>query len=144
MKMADIQQVLEGIKQQLGYTDAEMEMWKSNPKNMEMLNSGRMAEFGKYRVVAEVIKSHGCAMGHKVGDKLIFTGMGGFEGKDPAGPVCISAIGPVVPLVIGVLNNVAAGNDPQNMVFNRIKCFDVGVENGGWGEILMEIKVEKV
>jgi uncharacterized repeat protein (TIGR04076 family) len=141
--VTDIQQVLETIKQHLGYTDAEMEMWKSNPKNMELLTSGRMAEFGKYRVVAEVIKSQGCAMSHKVGDKLIFSGMGGFEGKEPAGPVCISAIGPVIPLVLGVLNNVAAGNDPQNMAFNRIKCYDVGVENGGWGEILMEIKVEK-
>ena len=143
MKMTDIQPILDGIKNQLGYSDADMEVWKNNPKNIELITSGKVAELGKYRVVAEVIKSHGCAMGHKVGDKLIFSGMGGYEGKEPAGPACVSALAPVLPLVLGVLNNVAAGNDPQKMAFNRIKCLDVGLENGGWGEILMEIQVEK-
>jgi uncharacterized repeat protein (TIGR04076 family) len=143
MQVTDIQKILEGLKQQLGYTDAEMEIWKSNPKNIELITSGRMAELEKYRVVAEVIKSHGCAKGHKVGDKLIFSGLGGYEGKEPPGPVCISALSPIIPLMLGVLNNIAGGNDPEKIAFNRIRCLDVGVKNGGWGEILMEIKVEK-
>jgi hypothetical protein len=35
-----------------------------------------------------------------------------------------------------------AGVDPNAMRFKRAACFDVGLECGGWGRIVMEIKVE--
>jgi uncharacterized repeat protein (TIGR04076 family) len=140
--MASSQDMLEELKKQLGYTDAQWELWKNNPRNMEVVQ--RMEEFGKYRVVAEVIKAYGCAMEHKVGDKLIFSGLGGFIGKEPAGQVCVGALGPVLPFVSMVLAKIAEGTDPQKILFNRIRCTDVGVENGGWGEVLMEVRVEKV
>ena len=35
-----------------------------------------------------------------------------------------------------------AGVDPNEMRFKRTGCFDVGVKCGGWGKIVMEIKVE--
>lgn len=139
--MASNQEMLEGLKQQLGYNDAQWELWKANPKNMEVVK--RMEEFGKYKVVAEVIKAYGCAMEHKVGDKLIFSGLGGFISKEPGGQVCVGTLAPVLPFVSMVLNKIAEGTDPQKIIFNRVRCTDVGVENGGWGEVLMEIRVEK-
>ncbi len=35
-----------------------------------------------------------------------------------------------------------ANADPNEMRFNHAACFDVGLECGGWGRIVMEIKVE--
>jgi hypothetical protein len=35
-----------------------------------------------------------------------------------------------------------AGVDPNEMRFKRASCFDVGVQCGGWGQIVMEIRVE--
>ncbi|MEE9400694.1 MAG: hypothetical protein V3V32_01600 [Dehalococcoidia bacterium] len=35
-----------------------------------------------------------------------------------------------------------AGVDPNEMRFKRAGCFDVGVRCGGWGNIVMEIRVE--
>jgi hypothetical protein len=32
--------------------------------------------------------------------------------------------------------------DPNEMRFNRVGCFDVGVRCGGWGHIALEIRVE--
>ena len=32
--------------------------------------------------------------------------------------------------------------DPNDLVFNVVSCEDVGVECGGWGRILMKIRVE--
>ena len=29
------------------------------------------------------------------------------------------------------------------MAFNRVHCTDVGVDRGGWGEVVVEVKVEK-
>ena len=35
-----------------------------------------------------------------------------------------------------------AGVDPNNMKFKRANCFDVGLECGGWGRVVLELKVE--
>jgi hypothetical protein len=35
-----------------------------------------------------------------------------------------------------------AGVNPNEMRFKRAACFDVGLECGGWGRIIMEIRVE--
>jgi hypothetical protein len=42
-----------------------------------------------------------------------------------------------------VVDKIGAGLDPMKYAFNRVSCVDVGLENGGWGEILMEVRVEK-
>ena len=34
-----------------------------------------------------------------------------------------------------------AGVDPNEMRFKRTGCFDVGVECGGWGRIVLELRV---
>jgi hypothetical protein len=36
---------------------------------------------------------------------------------------------------------LCAGVDPNEMRFKRAACFDVGLECGGWGRIVMEIRV---
>ena len=37
---------------------------------------------------------------------------------------------------------IYAGVDPNEMRFKRSACFDVGLECGGWGRIVMEIRFE--
>jgi len=140
--MAGMEEILEGLKRQLGYTEAQWEQWKSNPKNLEVAQ--RLEDFAKYRVIAEVIKAYGCAIEHKVGDRLVFSGIGSFIGKEPEGQVCVSLLSPVIPLVNQVVAKIAEGIDPTTIMFNRVRCTDVGVENGGWGEVLLEVRVEKV
>ena len=34
-----------------------------------------------------------------------------------------------------------AGQDPNEMLINKVGCPDVGVKCGGWGNIIMEMKV---
>lgn len=36
-----------------------------------------------------------------------------------------------------------AGVDPNVIRFKRASCFDVGVECGGWGRIVLALKTEK-
>jgi len=35
-----------------------------------------------------------------------------------------------------------AGVDPNEMRFKRAGCSDIGIQCGGWGHIVMEVKVE--
>ena len=37
---------------------------------------------------------------------------------------------------------IYAGVDPNGMRFKRTGCFDVGLECGGWGRIVLELQVE--
>lgn len=140
---AEIQKALQELKERFNYSEEEWQMWLDDPKNLSIIQ--RYAEYGRYQLVAEVTKSRGCALGHKVGDRLIFSPLGGFVGKEPAGEVCAGAIAPLLYNVNSVFASIAGGVDPQKlMLFNHVRCLDVGVENGGWGEVVMELKLEEV
>ncbi len=140
--MAVSENVLEMMKQTFGYTDEEWEQWKAEPRNMQMAE--RMPDFMKYRIVVEVLKSHGCAMMHKPGDKFYFNASGALLCKKGISHICAGALMPVLPFAWGVLDKIAMGQDPTKIAFNHARCIDVGLDNGGWGEILMEVRVEKI
>ncbi len=139
--MAVDENVLEMMKQQLGYSDEEWEKWKAEPRNMAIAE--RMPDFMKYQVVVEVIKSHGCAVGLKPGDKFYFNASSALLCKKGVSHICAGALMPVLPYAWGVLDKIATGMDPTKMAFNHVRCIDVGIENGGWGEVLMEVRVEE-
>ena len=125
----------------LGYTDEEFEMWKAVPRNVRLAEN--MADLVKYKLVVEVLKSHGCVMGHKPGDKFYFTGSGALLCGDGIPHICAGALTPVMAFVYRVVDKVGAGLDPMKYSFDRVRCADVGLDNEGWGEILMEARVEK-
>lgn len=139
--MAVDENVLEMMKQSLGYSDEDWAKWKAEPRNMRMAE--RMPDFMKYQVVVEVLKSHGCAMLHKPGDKFYFNGSGGLLCRKGPSHICAGALMPVLPFAWGVLDKIALGQDPTQITFSRVRCIDVGLDNNGWGEILMEIRVEE-
>ena len=142
--MGNREDMLEGLRQQLGYDSIQWKLWKKNPKNLKTAEA--LAKCQEFRIVAEVTQSQNCGVGHKVGDKFIFTGDGCFVTKEPPGPVCLSALAPLIPMLNTVVpDNIMAGIDPQSPpLWDTIHCNDVGVENGGWGEIIMKIWIEKI
>jgi hypothetical protein len=139
--MAD-EAMLESVKQALGYTDEQWAKWKGNPRNLKVVEN--MDGFGKYKMVAEVTSSYGCAAGHKVGDRLVFAGDGTMLCNECPEKVCFGILGPVNSAVPVFFNAICRGEDPTQMAFNKVHCMDVGVDHGGWGEVVAEIKVEKV
>jgi len=139
--MAAEQAMIDMMKEILGYTDEEWTRWKENPRNLRVAE--RMPDFSKYQVVVEVLRSHGCAVMHQVGERFTFTGGGALVCEDGR-QICAGALMPVLPLVWGVLDKISLGVDPTNITFNRVSCVDVGLEKGGWGEVLMEVRVERV
>ena len=127
------------IKEMLDYNDEELNLFLDNPKNVELIT--KSLPLLNKTIVIEVIESKGCASQHKKGDKIYFDGSGNLLTKLSPKRICIYALSVLDSLVNPALELMYAGANPNEMRFNRIGCTDIGLECGGWGRIVMELKV---
>jgi uncharacterized repeat protein (TIGR04076 family) len=133
------EQVWTYFQNHLGYSDEEMVKFKEDPRNQEVIAKG--AELMNKTIVAEVVHSHGCNSQHKVGDKFYLDGVGNLISKLCPSRMCLYAVSALRPPVFAANELVYAGVDPNEMRFKRCGCGDVGLQCGGWGKVVMEIKV---
>ena len=82
------------MRDRLGYTDQEMESFKENPRNDDVVT--KAPALMKKTIVLEVVESHGCNSQHKVGDKLIFDGAGTLLSTHSPDKICVYAINAAV------------------------------------------------
>jgi uncharacterized repeat protein (TIGR04076 family) len=127
------------MKKHLGYDDDQMRLFRENPRNADVL--AKTPDLMGKTIIVEVVDSHGCNSQHHVGDKLYFDGAGNLLTKLCPKKVCIYALNAATGLIFTSNELVYAGVDPNEMRFKRAGCFDVGVECGGWGRVVLEIKV---
>jgi len=129
------------VKKHLGYNDEEMKEFRKNPRNADVLTSA--PELMSKTIVVEVVESRGCNSQHKVGDKFIFDGVGNLLTKKGPKRICIYALAELPKLIFAINELIYAGVNPNEMRFKRTGCFDVGVNCGGWGHIIVEARVEE-
>jgi len=129
------------MKKHLGYNDEEMKKFRENPRNVDVL--AKAPELMNKTIVVEVVESKNCNSRHKVGDKFIFDGAGNLLTKKNPKRICIYALAPLAQAIFAINELVYAGVDPNEIRFKRAGCFDVGVDRGGWGNIIMEVRVEE-
>jgi len=125
------------MQKQLRYTDEEMALFRSNPRNEDVLSKAP-ALLNK-TIVIEVVESSGCNSQHAVGDKFYFDGGGNLLTKRCPKKVCIYALNAASTMIFTANELFYAGVDPNEMRFKRAACFDVGVQCGGWGRIVLEL-----
>jgi len=128
------------VKKRLGYTNEEVRLFRENPRNEDILT--KAPELRMKTIIAEVVSSHGCNSQHEVGDRFHLDVAGNLITGQCPKRVCIYALHAITPQVFAVNEMLYAGVDPNEMRFRRAACFDVGLECGGWGRIVMELKVE--
>ena len=124
----------------LGYTDAEMKKFRQNPTNEDVIS--KAPALMNKTIIAEVVESHGCNSQHNVGDSFYFDGSGNLLTKLCPHRICISALSAIAGLIHTSNELFYAGVDPNEMRFKRAGCSDIGVECGGWGHIVLELRVE--
>ena len=135
------ERIWKGVQQQLGYNDGEMKQFRENPRNEDVLSKTDVML--NKTIVAEIIESHGCDSGHKVGDKIYFDGRGiSLLTKLSPSRICIFALHSVALAMPALAELLYAGINPNEMRFKRFGCPDVGIKCGGWGHIVMELSVE--
>jgi uncharacterized repeat protein (TIGR04076 family) len=128
------------MKKRLGYSDEEMKTFRENPRNEDVLS--RAPQLLNKTIVVEVVDSHGCNSQHQAGDKFYFDGAGNLLTKLCPKRICVYALNAITTQVFTANELLYAGVDPNEMRFKRAACFDVGLECGGWGRIVMELRVE--
>ncbi|MBI5969353.1 MAG: hypothetical protein HY882_16030 [Deltaproteobacteria bacterium] len=138
----DVEEIWRRFQKHMGYTDKEMEIFRSDPRKVKMVT--QTPEFVKCRVIAEVIESHGCHAQHRVGDRFVMTAGGQLIADQCPKRMCISALGPISAILPVIHERIITKSDQNFERYNIVQCTDVGLDKGGWGKILMKIYVEKI
>ena len=92
-------------------------------------------------ILIEVVESQNCGSQHIVGQKFYFDSFGNLLTELCPKRICMGALGAVGSLINSASMFLYADQDPNEMVFTRVGSSDVGLECGGWGKIVMEMKV---
>jgi len=137
----EVEEIWRRFQKHMGYTDEEMEIFRSDPEKVKMVT--QTPEFVKCRVVAEVIESHGCYAQHQVGDRFVMTAGGELIAEECPKRMCVFALGPVSNILPAIYERLITKSDPNYERSHVVQCTDVGLDNGGWGKVLMKVYVEK-
>ncbi|MGD8564843.1 MAG: hypothetical protein PVF96_00635 [Candidatus Bathyarchaeota archaeon] len=129
------------MKEHLGYSDEEMKRFRDNPRNTAVLEKGQVLL--NKTIVAEVVESKNCNSKHQVGDRFVFDGAGNLLTRKSPKRICLFVLARLTPIIFAIDELIYAGIDPNKIKYNRTGCFDVGLGCGGWGHIVMEVKVKE-
>ena len=133
-------QLVEIIKQRLALDGKELATVVENPKYQRLFQNA--AKASRYRLVAEIVSSKGCHSGHEVGQKIIFDSAGNLLTGHSPKRVCAFLMPNLTVLINAFFENLMNGRDPNEVMFNRTGCFDVGPMCGGWGHVQIEMRAE--
>ena len=128
------------FKKHLKYNDEEMKIFKDNPRNEVVISKAR--ELKNKTIIIEVIHSHGCNSQHSVGDKFVFDGFGNLITKLSPSRICVGILSSLSSLIFSAHELMYADVDPNTMKFNTVDCIDVGIQCGGWGKVVVKLRVE--
>lgn len=128
------------IQKRLGLDDEEFKQIAGTPKFQRLFDN--MANAARYRLVAEVVESKGCHSGHVAGQRLVFDSAGNLLTRQAPNRVCAFLMPNLTVLINAFFENLMNGRDPNEVMFNRTGCFDVGPACGGWGHVVLEMKAE--
>ena len=127
----------------MGYTDEEMRVFRADPRKAEGVQKLFSREITNKNMVIEVVKSHGCSVGMKPGDRLVFKSLAILD-LDNSSPWCAQAMGAIPGAANLIQDRFVSGLDPNGGIYKHLSCEDVGLECGGWGQVKMKVYVEDV
>ena len=129
-------EMMDKVKKIWGWTDDQVKGLSS--KHQRLIERGE--EFRKWRLVAEVLEARNCIAGLKKGDKYIFHASGFYLPEVSTCPkICLWAFASFVPFSFMLYDRIGQGDDPSEFWIDRVRCLDVGVEQGGYGETLFRL-----
>ena len=123
-----------GSQKHMNFTDEELKAWMDDPAKFQGAQKMCSPEMQKKWLIVEVVKSHGCANGLKVGDRLYFKGIGNLDPKRSS-HWCGHNMSHL-PLIQDACHNlVMQGKDPNKEMFpNHFSCVDTTAKYG-WGYV---------
>lgn len=134
-------QALKRFGAKVGYTAADLKHFEpGDPRLRQMERLGRAA--AKYSIAVEVVQAHNCNSRYQAGDTFILDVDGNFITKFCPSKLCVYAISQLAVPVALINERLSEGLDPNQFHFmHQVRCLDVGVACGGYGEVRFEVKV---
>jgi len=132
---------LQRFGDRVGYTEADLKHFEpGDPRLRQMERLGRAA--ARYSIAVEVVRARNCNSGYQAGDKFILDVDGNFIPKFCPPRLCVYAISQLTVPVALINERLGEGLDPNQFHFmHQVRCLDVGVACGGYGEVRFEVKV---
>ncbi len=127
------------VKDMLGMTEEDMA--KITPEKQQEYKNA-MENMAKYRIVAEVASSKYCTALLQVGQKIVLNGVQ--IDKDASDcPLCVGAISPLHGILSVYLDRCMKDRDVAGPI-EGYACTDPGMEVGGLGHVLFDVRIEPV
>jgi uncharacterized repeat protein (TIGR04076 family) len=126
-------------KDVLGMPDEDVA--KVSPEREEEYKN-QLENLGRYRIVAEVIKSRYCAAGVQAGQKIVLSGVQ-IDRDASDCPLCVGAIAPLQRTLAVYLDRCARNKD-ITAPLGGMACIDPGLDAGGLGTVLFDVRIEEV
>jgi uncharacterized repeat protein (TIGR04076 family) len=139
--MNNNRELLEMTKAILKYTDEEMDLVKSNPKYMQMLE--KAPQLMNTDLIFEIEEAHGCACQHQKGQKIVINGDGSVKCRQSTDQICVYLLNAIIPIVYGAQEFIFAGIDPNELKFTKVGCFDNGAKCGGFGHVTVNLSSQE-
>ena len=127
----------QGVQQHLGFTDDEMDLFRSYPNHVKAMESA--PAFAKSEMVVEVIEAHNCAAGYKKGDCFVVDAEGCLVTGACPPRLCVGAVYAFKPLVDRMWQ--AFFDNATEVLHDTVHCPDVGVRRGGAGAVTMRMRI---
>jgi uncharacterized repeat protein (TIGR04076 family) len=135
-RMTSKDNMIDLAKALLNCTDEEMNIIKSNPKYMQVLETA--PEWMNTNFIFEVEEAHGCICQQQKGQKITVNGDGSIVCKESPEKICVYLLNSIIPIVYGAMEFIFAGHDPNDLKFTRVGCFDVSAKCGGIGHVTVQ------
>ena len=131
------EKLVKSLKERYGWTDRQIE--QASPGVLNFFQKG-VPRVYDYKVAAEVVRSDGCAYGFKSGDRYMFASVGQLLPRETTCPtLCPWAIAPMVQFSYIVYDRLGQGAELEGLFPDHLKCYDTGVDCGGFGEVLFRM-----
>jgi uncharacterized repeat protein (TIGR04076 family) len=130
------------FQKHLKYSDEEMDKFKNDLKKNGAAQRLFSSEAAKMDLIVEVVESHGCTAGMKIGDRLVFKALGVLDTSRSSTGWCAQALGEIPGFANMAQDRFISKLDPNDMYINHFSCMDAGARCG-WGQVIMKVYVNK-
>jgi len=95
-----------------------------------------------FSIEATVVEARNCKVGHDVGDRLLFDVYGNLQPTHSPERVCVYLVSQLAPVIARINEKLMQSSDFDDLYFLRYAhCPDVGVENSGYGEVAVRVRI---
>lgn len=120
----------------------EEDMAKITPE-MEKEMQNVLTGLGKYRLVAEVVRSQYCFAALQPGQKFVVDLDGKLNLEESTAPLCLGALGALGEKARIMMDRVSQNGEVTAPVAG-FRCVDPGLDLGGLGSVDFEVRIEKI